>query len=88
MPEAAIARELALCFTTIALVTDHDAGVDGGEAVTHEEVLAVFARNVDALRSVLHTALPAMPAPEPDDTATCACRRALDGIALPFELPA
>jgi 5'-methylthioadenosine phosphorylase len=88
MPEAAIARELAMCFTTIALVTDHDAGVHGGEPVTHEEVLAVFARNVDALKSVLHTALPAMPAPEPDDTATCPCRRALDGITLPFDLPA
>jgi 5'-methylthioadenosine phosphorylase len=87
MPEAALARELAMCFTTIALVTDQDAGVQGGEAVTHEEVLAVFARNVDALKSVLRAALPAMPPPEPDDTATCACRRALDGITLPFDLP-
>jgi 5'-methylthioadenosine phosphorylase len=87
MPEAAIARELAMCFTTIALVTDHDAGVLGGEAVTHEEVLAVFAQNVDKLKSVLRAALPAMPPPEPDDVATCACRRALDGITLPFALP-
>ena len=88
MPEAAIARELAMCFTTVALVTDHDAGVHGGEAVTHEEVLAVFARNVDALKSVLRSALGAMPQAEADDSATCACRRALDGITLPFELPA
>ncbi|MEP6629533.1 MAG: S-methyl-5'-thioadenosine phosphorylase, partial [Lapillicoccus sp.] len=44
MPEAAIARELALCFTTIALVTDLDAGVDGESGVTHEEVLQVFAQ--------------------------------------------
>jgi 5'-methylthioadenosine phosphorylase len=88
MPEAGIARELAMCFTTIALVTDHDAGVHGGEAVTHEEVLAVFARNVDSLKAVLRSALPAMPEPEPDDTASCACRRALDGITLPFDLPA
>ena len=36
MPEASLARELAMCFTTIALVTDHDAGVHGGEAVTHK----------------------------------------------------
>ena len=88
MPEAAIARELAMCFTTVALVTDHDAGVHGGEAVTHEEVLAVFARNVDALKTVLRSALGAMPAPEADDVAGCSCRRALDGITLPFELPA
>ena len=87
MPEASIARELAMCFTTIALVTDHDAGVDGGEAVTHEEVLAVFAQNVDALKQVLRSALAAMPAEESDDVATCGCRRALDGITLPFALP-
>jgi len=87
MPEAAIARELAMCFTTIALVTDHDAGVDGGEAVTHEAVLAEFARNVEGLKDVLRSALAALPDAEPDDSATCSCRRALDGIALPFELP-
>lgn len=87
LPEASLARELAMCFTTIALVTDHDAGVHGGESVTHEEVLAVFAKNVDGLRQVLRSALTAMPADEPDETAACACRRSLDGIALPFELP-
>ncbi len=87
MPEAAIARELAMCFTTIALVTDHDAGVDGSHAVTHEEVLRVFAQNIDGLKSVLRSAIAKMPEAEPDDTATCACRRALDGLALPFDLP-
>ena len=87
MPEAAIARELAMCFTTIALVTDHDAGVEGGEAVTHEEVLRVFARNVDDLKTVLASTIAEMPAAEDDATATCACRRALDGITLPIELP-
>ena len=69
MPEAAIARELALCFTTIALVTDLDAGVDGESGVTHEEVLQVFADNVDRLKSVLEHAVAAMPASEPDATA-------------------
>ncbi|WP_270889279.1 S-methyl-5'-thioadenosine phosphorylase [Pedococcus sp. 5OH_020] len=87
MPEAAIARELAMCFTTIALVTDHDAGVHGGEAVTHEEVLAVFARNVDGLKTILRSTLAALPAAESDAEATCACRRALDGITLPVALP-
>ena len=87
MPEASLARELAMCFTTIALVTDHDAGVHGGEAVTHQEVLAVFARNVEGLKSVLASALAAMPETEPDESASCPCRRALDGITLPAPLP-
>jgi len=87
MPEAAIARELALCFTTVALVTDHDAGVDAGEAVTHEEVLKVFAQSLDGLKSLLRSTIGAMPAAEDDDSAVCSCRRSLDGLRLPFPLP-
>ncbi|MDQ1536225.1 MAG: 5-methylthioadenosine phosphorylase [Actinomycetota bacterium] len=87
MPEAAIARELAMCFTTIALVTDHDAGVEGGEGVTHEEVLRVFARSLDDLKMVLRSAIGAMPAAEDDKAATCVCRRSLDGLKLPMALP-
>jgi len=87
MPEAALARELAMCFTTIAMVTDHDAGIEGGEAVSHEEVLRVFATNVEHLGGILRDAIGQMPAHEPDETATCPCRRSLDGIELPFPLP-
>ena len=87
MPEASIARELAMCFTTVALVTDHDAGVDGGEAVTHEEVLKVFARSLAGLRTVLQSTIAKLPAASDDATATCSCRRSLDGLPLPFALP-
>ncbi|GAB3599755.1 S-methyl-5'-thioadenosine phosphorylase [Angustibacter peucedani] len=83
MPEASIARELALCFTSIALVTDLDAGVESGEGVTHHEVLEVFARNVERLKGLLSQVVPAMP----DDAEDCTCRHALDGQRLPFELP-
>jgi 5'-methylthioadenosine phosphorylase len=87
MPEAALARELAMCFTTVAMVTDHDAGFDGGEAVSHTEVLRVFAENVERLKGVLKDAIGQLPAHEPDDTAQCPCRRSLDGIELPIALP-
>jgi 5'-methylthioadenosine phosphorylase len=87
MPEASIARELALCFTTVALVTDHDAGVEGGQAVTHDEVLRVFAHNIGRLKTLLRATIGALPGPEPDDTASCPCRRALDGMTLPIALP-
>jgi 5'-methylthioadenosine phosphorylase len=87
MPEASIARELAMCFTTVALVTDHDAGVDGGQGVTHDEVLKVFAHSLDGLKTVLKSAISKMPTPEDDASATCACRRSLDGLKLPFDLP-
>ena len=87
MPEASIARELAICFTTVALVTDHDAGVDGGEAVTHEEVLKVFARSIDSMKAVMKSTIVALPTTDDDATATCSCRRSLDGLKLPITLP-
>ena len=87
MPEAAIARELALCFSTVALVTDLDAGVEGESGVTHEEVLEVFAQNIEGLKAVLTDAVEALPPAESDEAATCGCRRALDGLTLPFALP-
>ncbi|MFE9203844.1 S-methyl-5'-thioadenosine phosphorylase [Micromonospora sp. NPDC007230] len=81
-PEAVLARELALCYTSIALVTDLDAGVTAGESVTQEEVFRVFAENTDRLRGVLLDAVAALPS-ERD----CPCGHALDGIKLPFPLP-
>ncbi|WP_395292905.1 S-methyl-5'-thioadenosine phosphorylase [Kitasatospora hibisci] len=74
-PEAALARELGLCYTSLTLVTDLDAGVESGAGVTHTEVLEVFARNVDRLRTVLFKALASLPA-----TRDCVCSRALDGL--------
>ncbi len=53
MPEASIARELAMCFTSVALVTDLDAGVEEGQGVTHHEVLEVFGRNVERLKGLI-----------------------------------
>ena len=81
-PEAVLARELALCYTTIALVTDHDAGVEGEHGVTHAEVFKVFADNTQTLRGILLDAVAALP-----ETRTCPCPDALDGIKLPLELP-
>ncbi|MFG2820197.1 S-methyl-5'-thioadenosine phosphorylase [Kitasatospora sp. NPDC048365] len=74
-PEAVLARELAICYTSLALVTDLDAGVGTGEGVTHAEVLKEFARNVDRLRTVLFKALESLPA-----TRDCICSHALDGV--------
>jgi 5'-methylthioadenosine phosphorylase len=81
-PEASIARELALCYTSLAVVTDHDAGVDTGQGVTHAEVMITFGKSIGQLRSLMAEAISKLPS---DDD--CACRRSLDGLDLPFELP-
>jgi 5'-methylthioadenosine phosphorylase len=81
-PEAVLARELALCYTTLSLVTDTDAGVAEGEGVTQEEVLAEFGRNLGRLRDLVFAIIAALP-----EQRDCPCPHALDGISLPFELP-
>jgi 5'-methylthioadenosine phosphorylase len=81
--EAALARELALCYTAISLVTDLDAGVEHGQGVTHDEVLRAFAANMGKVRGLLLDIVAALPGPSAD----CSCRHALDGLTLPFELP-
>lgn len=81
-PEAGIARELALCYTSIAVVTDLDAGFETGDGVTHAEVFEVFGRSVERLKAMLVGVVEALPT---DDA--CTCRQAVDGLPLPFELP-
>jgi 5'-methylthioadenosine phosphorylase len=83
VPEAALARELAMCLTSVALVTDLDAGLEHGDGVTHEEVLRVFADNVGHVRDLLVDAVARLPAADAD----CTCRHSLDGQKLPFDLP-
>jgi 5'-methylthioadenosine phosphorylase len=75
MPEAGLARELGLCYTTLALVTDLDAGVEAGGGVTHTEVLAAFAANLPRLRELLLATLRQLPAEQGD--CTCADRAGL-----------
>ena len=81
-PEAVLARELALCYTPACLVTDLDAGMEEGDGVTHEEVLRVFAENVDRLRDLVVGIVGALPAER-----HCPCPHMLDGLKLPIELP-
>ncbi|MCB0918919.1 MAG: S-methyl-5'-thioadenosine phosphorylase [Actinobacteria bacterium] len=87
MPEAILARELAMCYTPIALVTDMDAGIAGGEVVTQAEAVRIFKENTERMRDLVRTALERT---VPDcDTG---CRQALEGmepdyLPLAAELP-
>ncbi len=74
MPEAGLARELALCYTALTLVTDQDAGVNAGEGVTHAAVFEQFELNLPRLRSLLEATLLQLPAEQGD----CPCA---DGLA-------
>lgn len=81
-PEAVLARELALCYTPVCLVTDTDAGVVEGEGVTQDEVFAIFGANVTRLRDLLIQVIAGLP-----ESRDCPCPHALDGLKLPIQLP-
>ena len=81
-PEAVLAREMRMCYSSVALVTDMDAGLESGEGVSHEEVLAMFARNLDRLKAILTEVLTDLPG-----TDGCSCSFWADGVELPYEVP-
>lgn len=81
-PEAALARELGICYTAVALVTDLDAGLEGEQAVSHAEVLDSFRSNLERLKLVLRRAIADLPAA--DDAATCRCRSDADDLPKPI----
>jgi 5'-methylthioadenosine phosphorylase len=76
-PEAHLARELALCYVNISLVTDYDVGVEGDPAatpVTAEEVMRQFAANNARLRDLILESIARLP-----EHNTCpVCPHALD----------
>jgi 5'-methylthioadenosine phosphorylase len=76
-PEAILARELELCYATVAMVTDHDVGVAGAEPVSAETVGKVFAQNNERLRELLLAVVPKVGS-QPQD----ACATALAGARI------
>lgn len=81
-PEAALARELRMCYAALALVTDMDAGVESGTGVGQEEVFALFEANLERLTGLLTTAIGALPSPD-----GCTCSAWADGLDLTYDIP-
>jgi 5'-methylthioadenosine phosphorylase len=79
-PEAALARELGLCYATVALVTDYDTGVEGKdsvEAVSMDAVLEILAGMVGTVRSALAATVELV-----SPARTCRCGSATTGGPL------
>ncbi|MDO8987337.1 MAG: S-methyl-5'-thioadenosine phosphorylase, partial [Coriobacteriia bacterium] len=76
-PECYLARELEICYCNISLITDHDAGAEGAEPVTNDEVVRVFDENNQKVKDLLYSMIPALPAAR-----DCQCATALDGAAF------
>ncbi len=81
-PEAMLARELRMCFASICLVTDMDAGAEEGEGVGEQEVLDLFRANLARLTGLMTDTVAALPDPE-----GCACSAWADGLTLVYDIP-
>lgn len=76
VPEVVLAREVSLCYATIAMVTNYAAGISP-TPLTHSEVLGVMNANAARLRALLVRVLAAVPRER-----SCACGRPVEVYGL------
>jgi 5'-methylthioadenosine phosphorylase len=76
-PEAALARELELCYCNVSLITDYDVAVEGVPPVSVDEVVKVFSANIERLRDLLRAIVPAIPSDR-----GCPCATAMTGARI------
>ena len=72
LPEAKLAREAEICYSTLALVTDFDVWHQTEEAVSVELIVANLMKNVEASRKVIRKVVRDIP-----DQRGCVCESAL-----------
>lgn len=76
IPEAKLAREAELCYTTVAMVTDYDCWHPDHDNVTVEQIIKTSSGNAANAQKLLQAAIPAILS---DTTGpSCACHHALD----------
>lgn len=79
-PEVMLARELELCYTNIALITDYDVGLEGQEGVEPVTVAAVervFASSNERVRNLILELVARLPRER-----SCPCPTAMQGAII------
>ncbi len=72
-PEAALARELGICYASVAVVTNYAAGISSGK-LTHTEVIELMSKKETELKALLIKGIRYIP-----KTRRCECGKALEG---------
>ncbi len=72
IPEAKLAREAEICYSTVALSTDYDCWHETEESVTVEAILETLRANVAMAKEIIRNAAPMVPA-----SRGCKCASAL-----------
>jgi 5'-methylthioadenosine phosphorylase len=70
-PEAQLARELEICYVSLAMITDYDVWTE--HPVDVDTILRTMAENLDKIRALIATALPKIPT----EREACECHQAL-----------
>ncbi len=81
-PEVTLARELQMCFSGIALITDYDSGIDEIAPVSAAEVVRVFGESNERLRRLLVSLIVQIPKDR-----GCECGNSLAGATLSNQQP-
>ncbi len=68
VPEVILARELGICYQTIAMSTDYDCWKEGEEPVTWEMILRTMTQNAENVKKLLLKTIPKI------EYVECACR--------------
>lgn len=76
VPEAVLARELEMCYSTVSIVTNYAAGITD-ERLTHTEVKKIMDKNIDRVQNLIVSSIPLIPKER-----KCSCKTALKGAKV------
>jgi 5'-methylthioadenosine phosphorylase len=76
VPECVLARELEICYSAVAIVTNFAAGITK-KKLTHAEVAELMAANIERVKKLMFTAIPMIPKKR-----SCTCGEALKGAVV------
>lgn len=77
MPEAKLAREAEICYSTLALTTDYDCWHDDHADVSVEDVIETLMKNVELAKGIIAEVLPRL-----SDNRECNCPNALENAII------
>ena len=77
IPEAKLAREAEICYSTLALVTDYDVWHETEENVSADAIIKIINQNVNTAKQIIKNALLKIPSQR-----SCSCASALEAALL------
>jgi len=80
MPEAKLAREAEICYTSVAMVTDFDCWHPNHENVTVDAIIKVLTENATNAKKLIKRFVPFII--NDNNSETCTCKKALDNAII------